>query len=99
MRTQPSVRAAAKAASATTPARPFARIAHVSDVLVSLSTVSMLNVSSTARRSIRSSVGASNAASVKMYASIVAMLGAIMPDPLATQVIVAGPTEIDSALG
>jgi hypothetical protein len=99
MRTQPRRRASANCASSTLPASPLARITHVSDVLVSVSTDSALNEPFTAVRKSRSSVAASNAASVKMYDSIVAMFGSIMPEPLATQVIVAEPTEIDSALG
>ena len=68
-------------------------------MLVSVSTDNMLNVGATAARSRRSNVGASNAASVKMYESMVAMFGSIIPDPLATQVIVAVPTDADSAFG
>jgi hypothetical protein len=74
-------------------------MAQVSDVLVSLSTESMLNETSTAWRSIRSRAAASSAASVKTYASIVAMSGAIIPEPLATQVMVASPTRSERALG
>ena len=66
MRMHPAVSASRNACSSTGPARPLARMAQVSDVLVSLSTESMLNETSTAWRSMRSSVAASNAASVKM---------------------------------
>ncbi len=83
--------------SSTGPASPLARIAQVSEVLVSVSTDSMLNETCTASRSSRSSVAASNAASVKMYASIVAMFGSIIPEPFATQVIVALPALSDNA--
>ncbi len=99
MRTQPAVSTSSNCAASTSPACPFARIAHVSDVLVSLSTDSMLNETSTARRNMPSSTSASIAASVKMYDSIVAMFGSIMPEPFATQVIVALPTVAESALG
>ena len=97
MRTQPSTRAVKNGISSTGPASPFARMAQVSDVLVSPSTESMLKLTSTATRSMRSSEAASNAASVKMYDSMVAMFGSIMPEPLATHVMVASPTLEDSA--
>ena len=71
----------------------------MSEVHVSVSIESMLNDSSTATLSIRSSVAASTSASVKMYASIVAMFGSIILAPFATQVIVASPTEIEIDLG
>src|SRR5512146_3293282 len=74
-------------------------MAQVSDVLVSVSTDSMLNETCTAARSMRSSDDGSIAASVKMYASIVAMFGSIMPDPFATHVIMASPTFAEMAFG
>ncbi len=68
-------------------------------MLVSVSTDKRLNEAPTASRSMLSRSAASKAASVKMYASIVAMFGSIMPEPFATQVIVALPTRADNALG
>ena len=96
---QPATSVSENAFGSTAPATAFARIAHVSDVLVSLSTDSMLKETRTAARSIPSRSLKANAASVKMYASIVAMFGSIIPEPLAIQVIVAPSTAADSALG
>ena len=55
----------------------------MSEVEVSPSTVTALNVSPTAADSARCSAGAEIGASVKRKANIVAMSGAIMPAPLA----------------
>ena len=62
---------------------PLASARQVSFVDMSPSTVMALNDVSTARRKHRSSAGASTAASVMMKESMVAMLGMIMPAPLA----------------
>jgi hypothetical protein len=71
----------------------------VSEVLVSVSTESMLKLRCTTRRSIPSRGPCSSLASVKRYTSMVAMLGSIIPEPLATAVSTASPTETDTALG
>ncbi len=71
----------------------------MSEVLVSVSTESMLNVSSTAARNARSSVDASIRASVNAKTSIVAMFGSIIPEPLPTTVSVAFPTGRETAFG
>src|SRR3989344_6267318 len=65
------------------PAKPFAKTTTMSLVLMQPSTVMQLNVGSTASLSAAFKSGALMAASVIMYASIVAMLGWIMPEPLA----------------
>ncbi len=62
---------------------PVAKASSVSLVDVSLSTVMALKVVSTWRLTSAWSAGAATAASVKMKASMVAMSGAIMPEPLA----------------
>ena len=70
------------------PAAPVANASTVSLVEVSLSTVVALKLRSTARFSIGRRMAAGTAASVKMKASMVAMSGAIMPEPLAMALMV-----------
>src|SRR6185437_5891358 len=65
------------------PDPPFARTANVSFVEVSPSTVIELNVEPTTSRRPRESSGGDIAASVATKASIVAILGWIMPEPFA----------------
>src|SRR4029077_4072818 len=64
------------------PLSPFARIATVSFVDVSPSTVIALNVPATAPRNARESSDGEIATSVARKASIVAMFGWIIPAPL-----------------
>ena len=71
-------------------ARPVAASISVSEVEVSPSTVMQLKVRAFARASIACSRLRSTAASVKTNASIVAMSGAIMPEPLAKPAIRTG---------
>ncbi len=70
------------------PAWPVANIRSVSDVDVSPSIVTALNVFSTPSLSSARSAGAAMGASVKTKDSIVAMSGAIMPAPLAMPLMV-----------
>ena len=71
------------ASSIVTPLAPLARTITQSFVEHSPSTVMALNVSSTTSRSARSSNGNGTAASVVTKPSIVAIIGSIMPEPLA----------------
>ena len=74
---------------AETPAAlPVANIISVSEVEVSPSIVTALNVSATPSLSSVCNAGAEIAASVKIKDSMVAMSGAIMPAPLAMPLIV-----------
>ena len=66
-----------------TPLAPLASSITQSLVEHSPSTVMALNVSSTTSRSARSSSGLGTAASVVTKPSIVAIIGSIMPEPLA----------------
>ena len=69
-------------------AAPVANASTVSDVEVSPSMVTALNVSTTPSRNNDCKTGAAIGASVKMKASMVAMSGAIMPAPLAKPLMV-----------
>ena len=69
-------------------AAPVAKASSVSDVDVSPSIVTALNVSMTAPETIACNAGAAIGASVNTNDSIVAMSGAIMPAPLAMPQIV-----------
>src|SRR5262249_23751938 len=69
--------------SAAWPASPLASSTTQSEVDVSPSTVTRLKVASAASRSARRRKAGATAASVKRKASIVAMSGSIMPEPLA----------------
>ncbi len=71
----------------------------MSDVEVSVSTESELNVRSTTRPNMRSSSAAGSSASVNTKANIVAMSGSIMPTPLATPTIRQSPTCASAILG
>ena len=64
------------------PAAPLASIKNVSLVELSPSTVTWLKLRSATALTIEAIRPASTAASVVMYASIVAMFGWIMPEPL-----------------
>jgi hypothetical protein len=77
----------------------LARTAAVSEVEVSVSTDSELNVRATTRRKAASSRSAGTAASVKTRAIIVAMSGSIMPTPLAMPTTDAPPARADATLG
>ena len=68
-------------------AAPVAASSSVSLVEVSPSTVMQLKERSEASRSSARSTGAGSLASVATKASMVAMSGAIMPDPLAMPLI------------
>ena len=72
-------------------AAPVANAINVSEVDVSPSTVTALNVSATPSLSSVCSAGAEIGASVKMKDSMVAISGAIMPAPLAMPLIVTWP--------
>ena len=74
--------------SARLRAAPVAKASSVSEVEVSPSIVTALNVSTTASETIACSAGAAIGASVKTNDSMVAMSGAIMPAPLAMPLIV-----------
>ena len=69
------------------PATPLASNSTVSFVLMSPSTTIALNEDGSASLKTRRSAGTDTAASVRMYASIVAMCGAIIPAPLARPAI------------
>ena len=69
-------------------AAPVAKASTVSEVEVSPSTVTALNVSTTPSRNKVCKTGAAIGASVKTKASIVAMSGAIIPAPLAKPLMV-----------
>ncbi len=73
----------APASSGPPPAAPLAKMASMSLVLVSPSTVTMLKVRSTQRDSTRWSSAAATGASVVRNPSMVAMLIWIIPEPLA----------------
>ena len=64
----------------------------MSDVLVSLSTLIALKLGSTARASIARNSARGTAMSVKMYTSIVARFGSIMPAPFAIPTMLPAPT-------
>jgi hypothetical protein len=70
------------------PAAPVANSSTVSEVEVSPSTVTQLKLLATLRVRSFCRMGALIAASVKMKHSIVAMSGAIMPEPLAMPLMV-----------
>ena len=69
-------------------AAPVAKASTVSEVDVSPSMVTALNVSVTPSRNNDCSTGAAIGASVKRKASMVAMSGAIIPAPLAKPLMV-----------
>ena len=69
---------------------PVANTRQVSEVEVSLSTVTALKLLSISGCSRPCSTGAAIGASVKMKLSIVAIAGAIMPEPLAMPEIETG---------
>ncbi len=71
----------------------------MSDVLVSLSMLMELNVGSTADESMRRRPARGTARSVRRYTSIVAMLGSIIPAPLAIPTIEPLPTTARRTLG
>ncbi len=77
-------------------ALPVAAASTVSEVEVSLSTVMQLKLRSAASASRACSVTGGSFASVKAKASIVAMSGAIMPEPLAIPVNVTGTPPISA---
>ncbi len=69
-------------------AAPVAKASRVSEVEVSPSMVTALNVSATPSRSSVCSTAGETGASVKMKDNIVAISGAIMPAPLAKPLMV-----------
>ena len=73
------------------PARPVAASSNVSEVDVSPSTVMQLKLRATALFKSAWRIRAGKRASVKKNASMVAMSGAIMPDPLAKPLILTVP--------
>ena len=87
-------RAASRSARLTAPAAPLANTIAVSDVDVSVSIDTQLKVRSITRRQIASSASPSTSASVNAMVMRVAMLGSIMPTPLATPTTRAGPEPI-----
>ena len=78
------------------PERPFASRNTASFVLMSSSTVRLLKLARTARRRPLWSATSEAAASVVRKASIVAISGAIMPDPLQNAAIVTSTPPADS---
>ena len=86
--------ATSSSARLTTPAAPLAKTIAVSDVDVSVSTETQLNVRSITRRQIASSTSPSTLASVKTMVIKVAIFGSIIPTPLATPTTRAGPEPI-----
>ena len=83
--------AASKAERSTGPAAPEASTTAVSDVEVSVSTETQLNVRPITRRNTASRASAVSSASVKNMVMRVAMSGSIMPTPLATPTTRAAP--------
>ena len=81
-------------ARSTAPAAQLANTMAVSDVDVSVSTETQLNVRSMTRRQIASRASPSTAASVNAMVINVAIFGSIIPTPLATPTTRAGPAPI-----
>ena len=84
----PPTNGAYSASPIVTPLAPFASSITQSFVDVSPSTVMALNVSSTASTRARCSIGCATLPSVVTNPSIVAIIGSIMPEPLAMPPIV-----------
>ena len=80
---QKAVKSAPGAVISALPARPFARMATMSFVDVSPSTLTMLNVSCTSPERAACSMAGLTAQSVVRKTSMVARFGWIMPEPLA----------------